>query len=140
MTAPVKITSKGVQFYTSISNVATLVGAVDTINCPDATVEDVDTTALDTGVGREHSVTGYTEPGQCGGSLFFDPLNTTHKGMTALLAAPSVQTGFKITFSDTGPTSWTFSGILKKFTPKAAVGAFVKADFSVQLSGLVTGW
>ncbi len=140
MTAPVKVTSKGATFYTSISNVATAVGAVDTINAPDAEVEDVDITALDSGVGREHSPSGYTEGGQCTGSLFFDPANATHKAMTALLAAPSLQTGWKIVWSDAGSTAWTFTGILKKFTPKAAVGDFLKADWAVQLSGLVTGW
>jgi hypothetical protein len=135
-----KYTSKGTKFYGSIANVATLMAQVDTVNAPDAEVEDVDITALDSGVGREHGVTGYTEPGQTGGSVFFDPVDATQKAMTALLAAPSLQTGWKITWSDAAPTSWTFSGILKKFTPKAAVGAFLKADFSVQLSGLVNGW
>lgn len=135
-----KYTSKGTQFYTSVSNVATLVGQVDTVTAPDAEVEDVDITALDSAVGKEHGVTGYTEPGQASGSLFFDPALSAHTAMTHLMTAPSLQTGFKITWSDAAPTSWTWSGILKKFTPKAAVGQFLKADFAVQGSGLVTGW
>lgn len=137
---PTKVTSKGTTFYTSISNVATAVGAVDTFNAPDAEVEDVDITALDSGVGKEHGITGWTEGGQFSGSLFFDPANAVHKAMTALLAAPSVQTGFKAVWSDAGATAWTWAGILKKFTPKAAVGQFLKADFMGQVTGLVTGW
>ncbi len=140
MTAPTKYTSKGAVFFTSISNVATAVGAVDSIDGPDPEVEDMEITALDSAAGKEHGVTGYVEPGTVSGSLFFDPANATHKAMTALIAAPVLATGFKITWSDVAVTAWTFSGIMKKFKPSAKVGEFLKADFTVQLSGLVTGW
>lgn len=139
MTAPVKYTSKGGSFLLSISSVYTAIGAIDSIDGPDPEVETGDVTALDSGTGREKQPTMYTDAGQTNFSLFFDPANTVHKALTAFLSAPAIA-AWKLTYPDVAPTSWTWSGILKKFKPSLKVGEFLKADVSIENTGLVTGW
>ncbi|MDE2426781.1 MAG: hypothetical protein KGO96_12840 [Elusimicrobia bacterium] len=134
-----KYTSKGAAILLSIASVFTAIAQCDSINAPDAKVETVDTTALDSSVGKEKAPTGYTDSGECSGSCFFDPAGTTHKAMTAFLAAPSTSS-WKITYTDGVPTSWAFSAIVTKFTPKMAMGQFLKADFAMDVTGVVTGW
>lgn len=140
MTAPIKYSSKGGIILLSISSVYTAVGAVDSIDGPDPEVEDDDVTSLDTtGPGRDHEPTGWVESGMAGFSLFFDPVNTVHKAITAYLAAPGIS-NWKLTYPDAAPTSWTWAAIVKKFKPTLKVGDFLKADAQMQITGNVTGW
>jgi len=134
-----KYTSKGTLLQKSIASVYTTIVNVDSISGPDSEVEDMVVTDLSSGAGHEHGVTGYVEPGQVSGSCFFDPAAATHTSMTSRLASPGFD-NYKIIWSDAAPTSWTYSACLKKFTPKAQMGDFLKADFAMQLTGLVTGW
>ncbi|HEY2250908.1 MAG TPA: phage tail tube protein [Planctomycetaceae bacterium] len=134
-----KYSAKGLTLLLSISSVYTAIGGVSTLAGPDAEVERVGTTALDSGVGKEKLPTGYTDGGTVTGTCFFDPANVSQKACTALLAAPAVS-AWKTTYPDVAPTSWTYSGILFKFTPKGEVGQVLTADFSIDVTGLVTGW
>lgn len=134
-----KYSAKGLSLLLNIASVYTAIAGISTLSGPDAEVERVGTTALDSSVGKEKLPTGYTDAGTVTGTLFFDPANTTHTACTALLAAPAVKQ-WKTTFSDVAPTSWTYSGILFKFTPKGEVGQVLTADFSIDVTGGVTGW
>lgn len=135
--ALVKIPGKGTVFKITISSVLTAVAGVKEITAPDAEVEDYDATALDSGVGREHKPTGYTEGGKVSFSGWFDPLLANHKAFTALLAAPAL-TVFNIVFADASSTVWPFTGIVKKFTPKVVLSEGVGFDAEIQLDGLCT--
>jgi len=137
MTAAVKSPSKGTVLQLSIASVYTAIAQAMEINAPDAEVQDFDATCLDSGVGMEHKPTGYTEGGKCSASGMFDPQHASHKACTAFLAAPAIAL-WKIVWSDGATTAWPFSGLLKKFTPKASVADGLKYDLEIQLDGLVT--
>src|SRR5690242_18452314 len=134
-----KYTSKGAQLQKSISSVFTTIVQMKSIDYPDAEVETVDITALDSAAGKEYGTTGYVDGGEAGGSGFFDPAGTTHKNLTESLAAPpSAADSWKIINSDGASTAWPFSAFLTKFTPKAEVGQFLMFDLKLRLTGTVT--
>lgn len=134
-----KYTSKGGVLKLSITAVFTAIAATDSIDGPDPDVEVVDTTTLDGAVGKTKGVTGYTDSGTAGGSCFFDPADTTHKAITAFLSAPA-SSSWELIFPDVAPTTWSWSAYVTKFKPTLKVGEFLKADFSMAITGLVTGW
>ena len=134
-----KYTSKGLALQKSIANTFTTVAQMTSVDFPDAEVEMVETTALDSANGKEFAPTGYTDGGEAGGDGYFDPQGTTHKNLTeSLTTIPSSADSWKILNTDSGPTAWPFSGWLKKFTPKGAVGEFLKFTLSIRLTGTVT--
>jgi hypothetical protein len=134
----VKYTSKGTSLKLSISAVYTVVPCIDSLNAPPVKPQTTDTTALDSAVGMEHKPTGYSDGGTCTGSAFTDPQDTVHKALLALLAAPVISL-WRITWSDTGVTVWSFSGTLTDFGGfSAKVGEFLKTNFEITLDGIVT--
>ena len=137
-----KYPSQGTVFQVTISAVLTTVANCTEINPPDPEVEIIETTDLTVTHGKTFDTTGLVDAGECGGSLFFDPANATHTFLTGQVKAPVANTllACKCTYSDVAPTSWTFNAIVKKFTPKVAIGEFLKADFALKVSGVVTGW
>lgn len=134
-----KITSKGGQLQLSISAIYTAIAATDSIDGPDPDVEIVDVTDLNSGTGKVKGVTGYTDSGTAGGSVFFDPADATHKAITAYLTTPASSL-WKLVFPDGGSTTWSWTAYVTKFKPSLKVGEFLKADFSMAITGLVTGW
>lgn len=89
-----------------------------------------------------HGATG--KGGNMSGSLFYDPSDTVHQRMVALAHSFDYTTtglkpserkmpwNLKLNQYATAK-NWTFTGILEKFDIAAAVGAALKADFSVMV-------
>ena len=92
--------------------------------------------------GKTFDTTGLVDPGEFGCEGFFDPGAATQTFLTGLIKAPvaGTLTPFKALFTDSGPTSWTWSGIPKKFKPDIKIGEAIKFKFSGKASGVVTGW
>ena len=134
-----KYSSKGAVIQLSIAAVFTTIAQTTDIKCPSPKVQVENVPDLSSGVGIPKQVTGYTDAGQFGGSVYFDPADATHKAITAYLASPA-SSSWKIIYSDVAPTTWSFSGIVTDFTPTVSVGQFMKADFGGEITGLVTGW
>jgi len=132
-----KVASKGTALQLSISAVFTTVVQITNIDGPDSEVQSFDSTSLDSGVGMEKDVTGFVDGGNVSGECFFDPVAVTHQALTDVITAPAVSS-WKIVWSDAASTEWPFSGILKKFTPTAALAEGLKAAFEIELDGMVT--
>ena len=130
-----KYSSKGAALQLTIASVLTTITQVKEFTAPDSEVGTYDSTALDSGVGRDHDTTGYVEGGKVSFSAFFDPQATTHKACTALMATPAKK-DWNIIWSDAGTTNWPFNGIQTKFTPKAAVDEGLMVDGEIQLNGI----
>lgn len=137
-----KYPAQGTVIQLQISNAYTTIAQCTEINLPDPEVEIVETTDLSVTHGKTFDTTGLVDAGEFGGSLFMDPAGATVTALTGYVKAPVANslTLWKTIFTDIAPTSWTWSGIVKKFTPKVAIGDFLKADFSGKVSGVVTGW
>jgi hypothetical protein len=133
----VKVSSKGAALQLSISSVFTSIASLDTLNAPAAKVQTVDTTCLDSPVGMEHKPTGWVDGGACSGSGFLDPVEATHKALTALIAAPLISQ-WKVKWSDIAATVWPFNGTLDEFAPTAKVGDFLRFTFNITLDGITT--
>lgn len=133
-----KITSKGTLLKKSISASYTTIAAIRRLTAPDAEVEVYDATALDSSTGREKKITGFVDGGKCSGELFFDPVATTHQELTDQINTPADGQLYKIFWSDAAVTEWPWTGCLTKFTPRAAVGEGLMADFEITVDGKVT--
>ncbi len=130
-----KRSSKGTAILLDIASVYTVIPAVDSIKGPPQKPETVDTSSLNSLIGRENTPTGYSQGGVASGSLFFDPSNIVHLALLTLLGAPSLQF-WSIIWPDT--TSWSFTGTLTDFASVTArVGEFLKTNFEIQLTGTV---
>lgn len=137
-----KYPSQGCALQAQISSVYTTIANVTKIDVPDPEVEIDETTDLSVSHGKTFDTTGLVDPGEFGCEGFFDPAAATVTFLTGLVKAPTANSLqlFKGTFSDAAPTSWTWSGIVKKFKPMVEMGQFMKFQFGGKASGVVTGW
>jgi hypothetical protein len=136
-----KYTSKGASLLLNIGSpgVFTAIAQVIEIKPPSAKVQVENVPDLASGVGIPKQPTGWVDAGQAGGSCYFDPADATQKAITGFLAVPAIS-HWKITYPDIAPTSWTYDAIVTEFTPTVRYGEHMKADFMMDVSGLVTGW
>lgn len=133
-----KVATKGDKVQLSIASVYTDIPQLKSIRGPSPKVQSFDGTALDSGVGMEHKVTGYTDGGTVSISGFFDPANAVHKAMLTIATTPAVSSWKRI-FSDTGLTVWPFSGICTSPpNPQADVNGVLMFDAEITLDGIVT--
>jgi hypothetical protein len=133
-----KVVTKNTRLQKSIAAVYTTIAQVKSLKGPNPKVQTYDATALDSGVGMENKVTGYTQGGTVSGTLFFDPAATTHKSMLSTATTPASDS-WKIIFADSGLTEWPFTGIVTDPpSPTVDVNAGLMADFSIMLDGIVT--
>lgn len=133
-----RIATKGDKIQLSIASVYTDIPGMKSIRGPSPRVQSFDGTALDSGVGMEHKVTGYTDGGTVSCTLFFDPANSVHKALLAIATTPAIS-AWKRIFSDSGTTTWPFNGICTSPpAPSADVNGALMADFEITLDGIVT--
>ena len=130
--------SKGDKLQLSIASVYTDIPGVKTLRGPGSKPQQFDATALDSGVGMEHQVTGHTEGGTVTCTLFFDPANAVHKALLAIATTPAVS-AWKRIFPDTGATTWPFSGIVTGCPdPQSDTNGALMADVEITLTGIPT--
>lgn len=87
---------------------------------------------------------GSLKGGQASGSLFYDPADTVHQRLVALVHSPDYTTSglkpderkiawnYKFNQYSTAK-NWAFTGVATKFDISAAVAAPMKADFSIEV-------
>lgn len=133
-----KIVTKGDKIQMSIASVYTDIPQLKSIRGPGPKVQFQDTTALDSGVGMEKTVTGHTDGGTVSLSVFFDPANSVHKAMLAIASTPAVSSWKRI-FADGATTTWPFSAICTSPPdPRADVNNILVADIELTLNGIPT--
>jgi hypothetical protein len=137
------VSSKGLKLRITIATVLTVVGSVENAKLPSSTPDIIRCKDLDDDNSRLHAA-GSTEGGQVGGSLFYDPADTVHQRLVALVHSPDyTTTGLKpedrkiawdFQFNQyTTPKLWAFTGVATKFDITAAVAAPLKADFTIEV-------
>jgi len=80
---------------------------------------------------------GLRDEGSLSLSLHFDPDNAVHDGLRSDRANRTRQQ-FRITFTDTIPTVWTFYGYVTQFSVQGGVDAVVEASVTIEIDGDIT--
>lgn len=131
MTALVKCKSKGVVFSQYVSAAYVAMAGLTSIDISGEKDKTVETVTLDGGQYETNDWTGYTTPPTIKLSGFYDPGHATYTN----LASRTNPNNFKVTYTDTAPTSAIYSvvglGISKKIDP----GKPVMADIELVTSG-----
>lgn len=104
------VVSKGTIIKQTIASVLTAVAQVKSFGLDGMKSESFDSTTLDSGVGKRHSLTGYSEGGSVSMSLFYDPSLAGHKALLAPITTPA-------------------EGVWNMVTPDAAVTAFTTSEW-----------
>lgn len=133
-----KIKSKGTALQMTVAAAYVTIGQVISLDGPSMESETYESDTLDNAsAGIPYSETGRTEGGSVSGELFFDPVDTYHLAMLALLTTPASM-AYNMLFADAATTDWAFTGVGLQFGPKVALADGLKASFSVKLSGIPT--
>lgn len=131
-----KIIGKGTVFKSTISAMLTAVAQVNSISTSGFASQTFEGTSLDSAVGKEKPLTGYSEPGTVEVEMFFDPALAGHQFYTDSITVP-VTIAHSITYSNTSHTTlFTSSGI--DFGHTIAMDDGVKATLSFTVTGLPT--
>lgn len=129
---------KGTALAQEIAAVYVTVGQVISLELPEAESETFEADTLDnTSAGIPHKTTGRSEGGSCSGELFYDPALDSHKDLTQLITTPQAE-NWKITFADTGTSTWSFAGAGFSFGGSVALNDGLKGSFSIKLDGIPT--
>jgi hypothetical protein len=133
-----KVKCKGTKLEQTIASAYVPVAQIISLELPDMESETYEADTLDNAdAGIPYEPTGRTEGGSCSGELFYDPALTGHKNLLELLRLPAAE-AWKITFADTGASTWTFNGAGFGFGGTVALNDGLKGSFSIKLSGLPT--
>ncbi len=98
---------------------------------------DFDTTTLDGGVFETKAVTGYASGGTVKLELFFDPALAGHAALVATISTPATCV-YKLKYSDSGPSSLTYTAAGAGLDQKIAMKDGVKGTWSMNRTGTPT--
>jgi hypothetical protein len=133
-----KVKCKGTALKQQIAMSYTAVAQLISLSMSGSESLTYDSTTLDGGVEKTYDQTGYTEPGECSGELFYDPALSGHQSMTDLLAAPADQ-NWQILYADSGGTTQTFAGAGIAFGNTVDMADGLKGSFTIKIDG-TAGW
>ena len=139
-----KLKSKGIVLQQTISAALTDVAQVTDIDISGEGSTDYDSTTLDGGVYETKELTGYSTPGTVKAGLFFDPALAGHQAIVALISgvgfspvAPQTCV-WKIKYSDSGPSSLTYTSAGVSLDQKVAMKDGLKATLTMNRTGAPT--
>lgn len=129
-----KIKSKGTSLLMEISSVYTAIPQLLSISISGEASTTYDSTTLDGPVHMTNDPTGYTTSPTIAAEGFYDPDDAVIGGYADLLNTP-VETNFKVTYTDTTPTSVIYAGTGFGFDKTVSPADGVKCSYSIQTSG-----
>lgn len=97
-----------------------------------------DSTTLDGSVYKTYAPTGYSEPGELSGTLFYDPALAGHQNITDQIDTPATNAG-QVSFANAATTTKAFTAVGHAFGYAVAMDDGLKGNFKVQLTGS-PGW
>jgi len=115
--------------------VFTSIAEVTSISGPGGSAAVIDTTDLNS-TAKEKRM-GLSDEGQVTLDIMYIPANTQH-ALLRTRRASRVLTNFKIIFTDSPATTWSFSGYVLGFTVNNAVDATTNASVTIEVSGSIT--
>ena len=113
------------------------VGALSSIGGVEVSSEATDVTALDNTTGYKEYLGGFKDGGEVPLEGFMDGEDQGQEAMYAALEDQELH-DFKVVFPTAIGKTWSFKGIVTKFSTSAAVGDAVKFSASVKVSGKPT--
>lgn len=113
----------------------TTIPEVKSINGPSGSGSIIDTTDLSS-TARE-KVMGLMDEGQVSLDLNYIPNNAVHELLRNQRATKALCL-FRITFTDSSSTKYTFSGYVTGFAVSAGVDASLAASVTIEITGAVT--
>lgn len=128
---------KGTVLQQTISSTLTDVAQVLSVSLSGEESETFETTTLATSVFKTYAQTGYTEPGTVEAELFFDPALAGHQAIVALLTTPA-DCVWKLKYSDSGPSSITYTSAGQSLNQTIVMNDGVKANLTMKRSGAPT--
>lgn len=107
------------------------------VSAPSDSVDVIEVTHQTSPGRTKEFIAGLNDPGECSFTINFIPGAGDDTALQAI-RTPSTSTNFRITFPDTGSTTWTFAGFLTSYTPTAPVNDRMTADITIKLTGSYT--
>ncbi len=118
------------EVYTTISQVSDISG-------PDGSAGEIDVTDLSSTV--KEFKRGLTDNGSVTSTLMFIPANTQHAQLRAdFNSATEVSRNYRITFTDSPMTTWTFSGYVASLSITNSLDSSTTASLSLRIKGAIT--
>lgn len=132
-----KLKSRGVTFAQYVSAAYVAMAGLQSIDITGEKSETNDTTTLDGGAYKTKDPTGYVDPPSIKLTGLYDPTIPTYTNLAGLVSAP-VATNFKVTYTDTAPTSAIYSGVGFALDKKISPEKHITADITIETSGAPT--
>ena len=126
--------SKGVILAQEIASVFTAVAQLTSLSLTGSAALYYDSTTLDGSVPKTYDSTGYAETPEFSAEGFYDAGLSGHQSFTDLIETPAA-TNFKITHTDTGASTQTFSTIGHKADVVFAMEDGVKWTIGAKVTG-----
>lgn len=108
---------------------------VISLDGPGGQAAEIDVTDLGS-TGKEYRL-GLQEEGDITFEMLYIPGNTQH-ALIRTLRASGANNNFRITFTDSPATTWTFSALIKGFTTSLGVDDVLRATVTLKVSGSIT--
>lgn len=132
-----KLKSRGVIFAQYVSAAYVPMAALQSIDITGEKSETNDTTTLDGGAYKTKDPTGYVDPPSIKLTGLYDPTIPTYTNFSGLVSTP-VATNFKVTYTDTAPTSAIYSGVGFALDKKISPEKHITSDITIETSGAPT--
>ncbi len=115
--------------------VFTSITEVNSIDGPGGQANEIDVTDLDS-TGKEF-ILGLQDEGDISLDINYIPANTQHALLRARRASGAIG-NFRISFTDSPITTWTFAALVKGFSISNAVDGKTAGSVTLRVSGSVT--
>lgn len=126
-----------VEWFDSVGspNEFRVIPEVKSISGPSGSAAVIDTTDL--GSTAKAKRMGLPDEGQLQLTINYIPDNVIHMGLRSVRVARTLEQ-FRITWTDTGATTFTFNGYVSGFALSGAVDGIVEGTVTIEISGAIT--
>lgn len=130
----VKIKGKGTSLLQEISSVYTAIPQLKSITISGEKGETFASETLDGTAYKTKQWTGYNDPPTITAEGFYDPDDTTIQAFQTIVASGE-PTNFKVTYTDTTPTSAIYPGVGFGFDKSVTMADGVGCSYTIETSG-----
>ena len=115
--------------------VYTTIPQVNSLSGPDGSSSEIDVTDLSS-TAKEFKM-GLADSGSVSAEFFYIPADAQHAQLRSDWVARTLR-NYRITFTDSPQTTWTFAAYVTSFSTTAAVDAALAGSFTLRISGSIT--
>lgn len=120
--------------------VFTTLAEVVTIGGPTLSTELIDVTNHSSASNHREKIASLKDGGEVTFTVNYLPANATHSGSAGILLDWINRTNrnWKVVWTDSGTTTWPFTGVVTGFTPNAPIDDKLSADVTIGITAAVT--